>query len=95
MCSSDLKLQEAFRGIGAQWNQLADLIPEDMVDAYCVAGTPAEVRAGLARLERRLAPFGVDELALQLPTITLDDAAIDVLANSVVRHCAPGLVGQA
>jgi alkanesulfonate monooxygenase SsuD/methylene tetrahydromethanopterin reductase-like flavin-dependent oxidoreductase (luciferase family) len=83
------KLQANFRSIGAQWNQLADLIPDDMVDAYTVAGTPTEVQAGLARLEARLAPLGVDELALQLPTNSLDDAAVDALANSVVKHCAP------
>lgn len=83
------RLQDQFRASGANWDRLADLIPDEMVDAFTVAGTPAEARQQLNQFEARLAPMGVDELALQLPTANLDDDGVDRLSRAVIKSCAP------
>jgi alkanesulfonate monooxygenase SsuD/methylene tetrahydromethanopterin reductase-like flavin-dependent oxidoreductase (luciferase family) len=63
-------LQAAFRASEppVDWQALAALIPGEMIDAICLAGTADEVRARLADLEPELAAAGVGELVLEPTT---------------------------
>lgn len=71
------------------WDRLARIIPDEMVDMFAVAGTAEEVATRLAALEARLARGGVEEMALQLPTLNLDDASVERLALAVIAACSP------
>lgn len=61
------ELQAAFRASPppVDWTALAGLIPGEMIDAICLAGTRDEVRARLAALEPELAAAGIGELVLE------------------------------
>jgi alkanesulfonate monooxygenase SsuD/methylene tetrahydromethanopterin reductase-like flavin-dependent oxidoreductase (luciferase family) len=61
------ELQAAFRASTppVDWSALAKLIPGEMIDAICLAGTCAEVRARLEDLEPELAAAGIGELVLE------------------------------
>jgi alkanesulfonate monooxygenase SsuD/methylene tetrahydromethanopterin reductase-like flavin-dependent oxidoreductase (luciferase family) len=61
------ELQAAFRASGppVDWPALAALVPDEMIDAICLAGTCDEVRARLASLEEELAAAGIGELVLE------------------------------
>jgi alkanesulfonate monooxygenase SsuD/methylene tetrahydromethanopterin reductase-like flavin-dependent oxidoreductase (luciferase family) len=62
------RLRDRYREDPKQtWGDLAPLVPDEMVDAYSVAGTPAQVRSRLADVQARLRDIGVEELALQVP----------------------------
>jgi alkanesulfonate monooxygenase SsuD/methylene tetrahydromethanopterin reductase-like flavin-dependent oxidoreductase (luciferase family) len=50
----------------SEWEVIARLVPEEMIDGLAIAATPATFKAKLARLADRLSVGGVDELALQL-----------------------------
>ena len=49
------------------------VVPDDMVEAFSLAGTPAEVSARLPLLEAELAGQGADELVFQTVGIGLSD----------------------
>jgi alkanesulfonate monooxygenase SsuD/methylene tetrahydromethanopterin reductase-like flavin-dependent oxidoreductase (luciferase family) len=66
------------------WEQVANAVPDELVDALSVAGTPAEARAQLAELEARLGQCGVDEIALQLPGGSLDPAEFERAASALI-----------
>jgi alkanesulfonate monooxygenase SsuD/methylene tetrahydromethanopterin reductase-like flavin-dependent oxidoreductase (luciferase family) len=57
--------EEAKRRLYQDWDETGKVIPDDMVDGLTIAGTPAQVRAGVAALENQLAWSGVDEIVLQ------------------------------
>ncbi len=58
--------EESKRRLYREWDEVAKVIPDDMVDGLTVAGTPEQVRDKLDKLEKRLAPQGVDEVVLQI-----------------------------
>jgi alkanesulfonate monooxygenase SsuD/methylene tetrahydromethanopterin reductase-like flavin-dependent oxidoreductase (luciferase family) len=60
-------VREAFRASAGNpgWTTIGNLIPEDMVDEFALAGTPDSVRERIAPLERELADLGVSELVFQ------------------------------
>jgi alkanesulfonate monooxygenase SsuD/methylene tetrahydromethanopterin reductase-like flavin-dependent oxidoreductase (luciferase family) len=64
------ELQAAFRANKPpiDWESLAKLIPSEMVDAICLAGTAEDVRARLTDLETELAAAGISELVLEPTT---------------------------
>lgn len=61
------ELQAAFRASPppVDWSALAAIVPEEMIDAICLAGTCAEVRERLTVLEAELAQAGIGELVLE------------------------------
>jgi alkanesulfonate monooxygenase SsuD/methylene tetrahydromethanopterin reductase-like flavin-dependent oxidoreductase (luciferase family) len=63
----------------ASWSELAQLVPEDLVDELALAGTPSEVRARLALLEPELVSLGVTELVFQ--TVGADLSEQEIVAN--------------
>ncbi|WP_214104736.1 LLM class flavin-dependent oxidoreductase [Acrocarpospora catenulata] len=66
-------VQARFREIGPRWSEIAALVPDEMVEAFSLAGTPQEVADRLPALEAELAARGADELVFQTVGIGLDD----------------------
>lgn len=61
-------------------------VTDDMIDAMAIAGTPADVEAGLRRFE------GVaDHLALYSPSFGLTSERVMENTMAIVEHCGPGV----
>ncbi|MQA87228.1 MAG: LLM class flavin-dependent oxidoreductase [Streptosporangiales bacterium] len=75
------------------WDPVADLVTDEMVDTLSISGTPAEITEQLARSEERLGRHGVDELALQMVGVADTADRVTEMGNALVRHCAPGAIG--
>lgn len=84
-----LAIRERFRSDGADWDALADLVPDDMVDALTASGTPDVVAERLAGMEKRFAAQGATEIVLQ--TVAAGMSEDEVLDNCrrIVRDCGP------
>jgi alkanesulfonate monooxygenase SsuD/methylene tetrahydromethanopterin reductase-like flavin-dependent oxidoreductase (luciferase family) len=78
-----------FREIGPDWERLARDVPEEMVEDYCIAGTAAEGRDQVGRIEESLARSGVRELVLQVAVTGLDEPATTVALTAALRGLAP------
>ncbi len=52
---------------GRSWDELTGMVPREMVQETCLAGTLEEVREKLGSVRGRLASLGVDELVLEPP----------------------------
>jgi 5,10-methylenetetrahydromethanopterin reductase len=78
-----------FREIGPDWERLAGDVPDGMVEDYCLAGTPAQGRDQLARLQESLARTGVRELVLQVAVTGSDEQATTVAVADALRGLAP------
>jgi alkanesulfonate monooxygenase SsuD/methylene tetrahydromethanopterin reductase-like flavin-dependent oxidoreductase (luciferase family) len=63
----------AFRRVGPAWDQLGELVPDAMIDDYCLAGTPAEVADQFLALQEELGQNGVGEVVLQVAVPELDE----------------------
>ncbi|WP_169988518.1 LLM class flavin-dependent oxidoreductase [Microbispora sp. H10836] len=68
-------VRDRFREIGPRWSDIALLVPDEMAEAFSLAGTPEAIAARLPVLERELGERGVDEVVFQTVGIGLDDAA--------------------
>jgi alkanesulfonate monooxygenase SsuD/methylene tetrahydromethanopterin reductase-like flavin-dependent oxidoreductase (luciferase family) len=68
------------RSAGHDWAELASLIPDQMLDALALSGTPAEVRTQVRELEARLQPLGIDEIVFQT-------VGVDVTDDEAVHNC--------
>jgi alkanesulfonate monooxygenase SsuD/methylene tetrahydromethanopterin reductase-like flavin-dependent oxidoreductase (luciferase family) len=60
------------------WRPLAEKIPDDMLDAICLAGTPEDVASKVHVIEDMYAKVGVDELVFE-PT---SHGGVEMLAQS-------------
>jgi alkanesulfonate monooxygenase SsuD/methylene tetrahydromethanopterin reductase-like flavin-dependent oxidoreductase (luciferase family) len=67
------------------------MVPDDMVDAVTIAGTPAQVQERLGHLEEELAGAGVSELVLQPAVAELAPATVEEVHLAVIEGCAPAL----
>lgn len=82
-------VQAEFRRVGARWDDLAALVPDDMVDDLVAAGTPDVVNERLAAMEKRFAAHGATELVLQTVGVGLTDAEVVEHLHRMVRDCGP------
>ncbi|PXY22849.1 LLM class flavin-dependent oxidoreductase [Prauserella muralis] len=74
-------VRERFRADPAMsFDELAGLVPDEMVDDFCLAGTPDSLPARVAKLEGELADRGVSELVFQV-------AGVGLGADQYVRAC--------
>lgn len=79
---------EAFVTQGPQWEKLGSLVPDAMLEEYCIWGDAASARARMEVVEARLRARGVEELVIQVSTMGEDaretddayDAALDAFA---------------
>lgn len=67
------KVRERFGDLGPAWSLVGQVVPDDMVEAFSLSGTPIEVAARLPLLEAELAEQGADELVCQTVGIGLSD----------------------
>ena len=58
-------VREMYRERGAEWDSISRLIPEEMVDEFCLAGTPEEVLNMWNGLEISYQARGVTEIVFQ------------------------------
>jgi alkanesulfonate monooxygenase SsuD/methylene tetrahydromethanopterin reductase-like flavin-dependent oxidoreductase (luciferase family) len=86
-------LQDRFRETAAapDWSELERMIPDEMIDAVTVAGTPAQVQERLRHLEPELTNAGVGELVLQPAVAELAPATVEEIHHAVIEACAPAL----
>lgn len=83
-------VRESFRADPTlSWAQLADHIPDEMVEDFCLVGTPAEVGVAARTLEQELAERGVDELVFQLAGLGLDADAFVAACRVVIDALSP------
>lgn len=84
-----LAIRERFRSDGANWDALADLVPDEMIDELTASGPPDVVAARLSAMEVRFAAHGATEIVLQ--TVAAGMSENEVLDNCrrIVRDCAP------
>jgi len=82
---------DAFRAAvpNIDWPALGALIPDGMIDEFCLAGTPEEVAERLIPLERELAERGVDELVLE-PTSHSGVSELIESCEGIIRAAAAG-----
>ncbi len=66
-------------GRKAAWSELAELIPDSLVDEVALAGTPAQVRERAAQWESELGALGVTEMVFQTVGASVSDD--EVVAN--------------
>lgn len=82
-------IRAAYREHGPQWTDLGRLVPRAMLDEFCLAGTPAEVRDGWTSLRTEYESRGVTEIVFQ--TASSGGDAEDTLdnLNRIVDVLAP------
>jgi alkanesulfonate monooxygenase SsuD/methylene tetrahydromethanopterin reductase-like flavin-dependent oxidoreductase (luciferase family) len=84
-------IQAAFRDgqPSPDWDDLARLVPEEMVDELTVSGTPEGVRERLPRLEAELAEHGAEEVVFQTIGVGLTPEQTVENCAQIVDACAP------
>lgn len=82
-------VSEGFRRSGPQWDQLGELVPEEMLDDYCLSGAPAEVADRFLALQERLQPSGVSEMVLQVAVTSLDEEQTAEAVTEALRALGP------
>ena len=60
------RIRETYRSGGPRWDQLATMIPDEMVKQFCLVGTPSNVRQRWESKERALTERGVTETTYQI-----------------------------
>lgn len=66
----------------ASWTELADLIPDSLVNELALVGTPSQVRGRLPELEEELSSLGITELVFQ--TVGADLAEEEIVENCLL-----------
>jgi alkanesulfonate monooxygenase SsuD/methylene tetrahydromethanopterin reductase-like flavin-dependent oxidoreductase (luciferase family) len=84
-----LAIRESFRANGADWDALADLVPDEMVDELTASGPPDAVAGQLQAMEARFAACGATEIVLQTVAAGMTEAEILDNCRRIVRECAP------
>ena len=63
---------------------LAHSLPDEMIDDFCLAGTPEQVRAKAVEVETAMGERGIHELVFQVAGVGLDSAGYVEAANTVI-----------
>jgi 5,10-methylenetetrahydromethanopterin reductase len=74
---------------GRPWDELTRMVPREMVEETCLAGTAEEVRDKLGLVSSRLAPLGIDELVLE-PPLTRTPAEFAESMRGIIAVLAAG-----
>jgi alkanesulfonate monooxygenase SsuD/methylene tetrahydromethanopterin reductase-like flavin-dependent oxidoreductase (luciferase family) len=83
------ELRDGLRA-GKSWDELRSMVPREMVEQTCLAGTAAEVREKLGLVTSRLASLGIDELVLE-PPLTRTPAEFEESMRGIIS--VPGRGG--
>ena len=82
------RIRRRFAETRGDWDAVSAEVPDEMVDAMTLCGTPDEVRGRLAEVEARLGGVGVDEVVFQ-PGVELSEAEFIANCRRIIAHCAP------
>lgn len=74
---------------GLTFDELAGMIPDPMVDDFCLAGTPASLPGRVRELEQELAKRGVTELVFQIAGVGLDAEHYVGSCRALIDHIGP------
>jgi alkanesulfonate monooxygenase SsuD/methylene tetrahydromethanopterin reductase-like flavin-dependent oxidoreductase (luciferase family) len=82
------RVRRCFAETRADWDAVSAEVPDEMVDAMTLCGTPGDVRAKLPAVEARLRDVGIDEIVFQTG-VELGEA--DFLRNcrNIIDCCRP------
>jgi alkanesulfonate monooxygenase SsuD/methylene tetrahydromethanopterin reductase-like flavin-dependent oxidoreductase (luciferase family) len=83
------KVRDLFRERSGDWDAIAGLVPDEMVDHFCLAGTPDEVRRTWAALEPQYEARGVTEAVFQTVGGGPGETTVKNL-ESIAEVLAPG-----
>lgn len=81
-------IRRRFAETRGDWDAVSAEVPDEMVDAMTLTGTPGQVRAALPALEARLADLGIDELVFQTGA-DLDEPTFVANCQQIITCCAP------
>jgi probable F420-dependent oxidoreductase len=73
----------------SDWAAVARLVPEHVVDALTIAGTPEQVRTRLPEVEKRLMASGIDEIVFQMVGTEMSADEVTVAGLQLIDACAP------
>ena len=82
------RIRRRFAETRGDWDAVSAEVPDEMVDAMTLCGTPDEVRGRLAEVEARLGEVGVDEVVFQ-PGVELSEAEFVANCHRIIACCAP------
>ena len=82
------RIRRRFAETRADWDAVSAEVPDEMVDAMTLAGTPDEVRDRLAAVEARLAEVGIDEIVFQTGA-DLDEPTFVANCRQIIACCRP------
>ena len=82
------RIRRVFAETRGDWAVVGAEVPDEMVDALTLCGTPAEVRAKLPALEARLREVGIDEIVFQTGVDLGEDEFVDNCRN-IIECCKP------
>lgn len=82
------RIRRVFAETRGDWEAVGAEVPDAMVDAMTICGTPADVAARLAEVEARLGEVGVDEVVFQ-PGVELSEAEFVANCRHIIDCCAP------
>jgi probable F420-dependent oxidoreductase len=82
------RVREAFAA--GDFDTMVKRVPDEMIDTFAVAGTPAQVQAGLRRFDEVL-----DHVIVYPPSFRLSSERASEVLHAAVRHAAPGAESSA
>ena len=81
------RIRRRFAETRGDWDAVSTEVPDGMVDAMTLCGTPAEVRGRLPAVLDRLGEVGIDEITFQ-PGVELSEADFVANCRSIIDCCA-------
>jgi alkanesulfonate monooxygenase SsuD/methylene tetrahydromethanopterin reductase-like flavin-dependent oxidoreductase (luciferase family) len=82
------RIRRRFAETRGDWAAVSAEVPDDLIEAMTLCGTPEQVRHQLPALEARLADVGVDELVFQTG-VDLGEAEFVANCRQIIACCAP------
>ncbi len=84
------RIRRRFAETRADWDAVSAEVPDDMVDAMTLCGTPQDVASQLPAIEARLADVGIDEIVFQTG-VDLSEAEFVDNCHQIIACCGPGV----
>lgn len=82
-------------GRTASWDDLARLIPDEVLDEMTISGTPESARAKADALEHELGGLGVTELVFQTAGAEVTTEQLVASSEHIIAGLGPGRTGSA
>jgi alkanesulfonate monooxygenase SsuD/methylene tetrahydromethanopterin reductase-like flavin-dependent oxidoreductase (luciferase family) len=82
------RIRRRFAETRADWEAVSAEVPDEMIDAMTLCGTPEQVRDQLPVLEARLGEAGIDEIVFQTG-VDLGEAEFVANCAQIIACCGP------